>query len=890
MTHTNGHGTNGTCVECAVPQLARNNYFTGKLLVERDFREEQEYLLGKDRRHNQALHGWGAVCGLKVKQHPDESCRDRYLIIEPGTAVDCCGHEILVTRDEYFDFREHIPAEWFDPPAAGEEPTKHKLQICLRYVECPIEDIPALFDDCGCDDDACKPNRIRDAYDLQLLLDQPAHVHEHFGPRLDRLSTISIDDVWRVALDETDQKLHVLTRTSTTDSGGTVTSSFGVTSYSTEDNRQVAPTLAGDGRALDLAVSAGGSRIFVAVGTPGADLDVHVYESGGATPDNTLTVTGAGDAEAVLAVGPTGRLYALVQTTGDSEVHAWDDPGSDTAPTHSSGALGAEAGDVAVTPDGTKVIVAALTGDALRIMDGDDVSNVDTATLDVNAVRIALAETTAGLRLYAARTDKTIRVFGVELGATDPVPPLTGHVSLGADPAIDLEVSAGGRFAYVLTRVDGDTAGRVLTVDTHKLDSAPTEAVTGPLLLGGPLDITLMSDGRRLYAAYDEGDTGFAGVAVIGVSEAACDEIFDRTIDGCPVCDDDECVILATIEDYEAGLAVVDADIDNLSDRRLLPSTSAITEVLRCLLEHGAGAGDRGPQGPPGLGVADVDGEFVETLPEAGVDFDTATRIVHLKIPKGPKGDPGGTGTKGDAGPKGDPGDEGAKGDAGPKGDPGPKGDKGDQGDVGPKSDPGGAVVLDLPRIVALNWPHNGRVQPTQMIDSSGNVIVDAAGAPVVPLLDRQGLLIAFDRPVQAATLTEDTFRVLFRSPTGSVERELRVFCECPLEGQVNGIKAPANVPATCGMTLSAVPGTNVKTGPTRFARFRLSRGNWVPGDYIVLLYGDFVLGHQPITLPNGSTVNPAVDADHLGPGLPFRCPTGDGVEGGTFRSWFHID
>ena len=26
-----------------------------------------------------------------------------------------------------------------------------------------------------------------------------------------------------------------------------------------------------------------------------------------------------------------------------------------------------------------------------------------------------------------------------------------------------------------------------------------------------------------------------------------------------------------------------------------------------------------------------------------------------------------------------------------------------------------------------------------------------------------------------------------------------------------------------------------------------------------------------------------------LGPGLPKRCPTGDGIEGGTFESWFTV-
>lgn len=34
-----------TCVECEVPQLARNHYFTGKLLVLRDFDDEQRYFI-----------------------------------------------------------------------------------------------------------------------------------------------------------------------------------------------------------------------------------------------------------------------------------------------------------------------------------------------------------------------------------------------------------------------------------------------------------------------------------------------------------------------------------------------------------------------------------------------------------------------------------------------------------------------------------------------------------------------------------------------------------------------------------------------------------------------------------------------------------------------------
>src|SRR5712692_9490515 len=295
MAHTHGHNGNGKCIECAVPQLARNHYFTGKLLVERDFREEQEFLLGKDRRHNQELHGWGAVCGLRVKQHPSEECRRQYVVIEPGTAVDCCGREILVTHEEYFDFREQLPAEWLVPPAEGEVAQTHKLQICLRYAECPTEDIPALFDECGCDDDACQPNRILESFALELHVDEPEHVHEVIGPRLDRTTTLAIDDAFRVAVNEQKRRLHVLT--STTTAGA---SSFAITSYSLDDHHQEQPTIAGTGVAKDLAVSDDGEHTYLAVGTDGGDLEIRVFAEGDAAPANTLTFAGQAAREVVL--------------------------------------------------------------------------------------------------------------------------------------------------------------------------------------------------------------------------------------------------------------------------------------------------------------------------------------------------------------------------------------------------------------------------------------------------------------------------------------------------------------------------------------------------------------------------------------------------------------
>src|SRR6476469_4822243 len=85
------------CLPCAIPPFCRSNYYRGKLLTERDFRDEQRYFLDKTRLHNLALHGWGIVCGLAVKPHP--YCPDRRIILEPGLAIDTCGREIRVVHE-----------------------------------------------------------------------------------------------------------------------------------------------------------------------------------------------------------------------------------------------------------------------------------------------------------------------------------------------------------------------------------------------------------------------------------------------------------------------------------------------------------------------------------------------------------------------------------------------------------------------------------------------------------------------------------------------------------------------------------------------------------------------------------------------------------------------
>jgi hypothetical protein len=141
-------------------------------MLARDFVDEQRYMVEKLRHHNQHLHGSGVVCGLKVVPHDNPECRDRFVCVEPGTAVDCCGQDIVVCEKECIDLLAHPKIKALKDKADNKP---HILKICIRYRECPTEDIPALYDECGCDDARCAPNRILESFelDVEILEEEP---------------------------------------------------------------------------------------------------------------------------------------------------------------------------------------------------------------------------------------------------------------------------------------------------------------------------------------------------------------------------------------------------------------------------------------------------------------------------------------------------------------------------------------------------------------------------------------------------------------------------------------------------------------------------------------------------------------------------------------------
>jgi DNA-binding beta-propeller fold protein YncE len=645
------------CVECDIPQLARNNYFTSKLLVERDFTDEQRYFLGKLRRHNQRLHGWGAVCGLKVEEHPNPSCQPQYVKVKPGTAVDCCGREIVVQQEEYVDFREKFLAAWHaqHDPNSQPDADKHTIQLCIEYAECTAENVPAVFDDCSQGGSGCQPNRIVDGYAFNINIGPKPRRSESGGAVLKWDGTIALNGAVRTALCDATERLYVLANTGP---GDTVATLYAV---STENGSVIGSRSYPMNRVLDVAVSESGDFVYVALqpfhfktlqnDPPDPDPNIDVLKADLSLVVRSLTVKNGKDSSIRLAVAPSpdNRLIAVNPTAG-ALIWATDINSSiSSAAPPKAIAVGKSPCDVAISENGKYAYVAKGGSNNISAIDLSSLKlNVTTVALSSTtavpaAIAIAVANTTAGDTLAVLDTTaQTLNLIGMRPDPTKAKvlgDPVTGFTN----PAVGIAIAPGGRWIYAIEN-DSSGIGSVEPVDGYAV------ATKRGLILGSPVAAGVAPDGasainntgKRLYLPYSgAANQTPGGVAIVDISQADCAGIFDEAIDGCPDCGSGNCIVLATIEDYIYNNAVTNKDIDNLSDRRLLVSTDVLTEAVKCLLEESPADGGTGPQGPPG-----------------------------------------------------------ADGAAGPKGDTGPRGDTGAKGDTGPGLETG------LTRIQALNWMH----------------------------------------------------------------------------------------------------------------------------------------------------------------------------------------
>lgn len=194
-----------TETECGHIATERNRYFTGKYMTARDFQDEQSYFLSRHRLHNRLLHGWGIVCGLKVTPHPNPDCALRWVVIQPGIAIDCCGRELIIDCEiarelplprvkeeddeaykaqksaEYDADESEANADAYAPEQSGEQPEEEEetegdegelrepFLVALRYKEEDIEHVPALYSDGACEPSRTEANRVRESVEIVFI-------------------------------------------------------------------------------------------------------------------------------------------------------------------------------------------------------------------------------------------------------------------------------------------------------------------------------------------------------------------------------------------------------------------------------------------------------------------------------------------------------------------------------------------------------------------------------------------------------------------------------------------------------------------------------------------------------------------------------------------------
>jgi hypothetical protein len=822
-----------TCEPCEPQTPLRNHYFFGKLMDVPDFDVEQRYMVEKFKRHHQRLHGTGVICGLEVRAHPNPACRDRYVVIAPGAALDCCGNEILVLNEETVDLHAFpAVAQLIETAEDDEDAAEHVLQFCVRYRECPTEQVPVLYDECGCDDTRCAPNRILESYCFDVKVDPvlpgPA---VHFAPRLEWTATLALADSHAVLAHEGSARLYAAAALAP--SGGIVQQ------FHLHTGAPIAPRTFAQA-VLGMAASADGTRLYVAVAGAGAgNATLEVVDTGTAAAFSgpslgSVAIAGSAGAKVSLLVLPSGLVASAAVTAAQTELQLWDV--STTPPTavaNRSATVAAALSVPSLASDGVTFYAAQSSNTVHRFDSGAPNLNAQTvAVVGSDIIELDVVRSTAPDALAwiegAPRQLRLARTDGSAL-ATLALP----------EPPVALLVAPGGRLAYVLMR-PGAGPSQAVAVDLHRLLADPThpQLALGDALLIGDDGADLALAGH-LYAAYGD------GVAVLAIHDADCGDYLRRH--ACPGCDSADCIVLATVQRWRPGRRLEDvtvppsdpmadaaagiARIDNDLGRVVVPSVADLAKAVACLLDHD-GEGGSGEQGPPG--------------------------------PVGPVGPAGPVGAQG------------------PIGLPGPAGPAGPQGPAG-----AGGLDWDLPHICDFNWRQGERINRQQFPG-------------------RRFLVVTFDTDIRASDLHEQS--VFVRLGRFRSDQDVLEWCWCDLS--LNDRLVVGRTERPCDARSTFTPGAD-GNGMVRALRIELPGNlfNLLPPTadigvrLQVIIDGDFIRG-----VHRRSGQLRALDADHLpklrvpsppGPPNPGEVPewmqpgddrfSGDGIEGGTFRSWFEL-
>ncbi len=885
---------NKACVPCGLHKPLRNNYFDGKLLVSRDFSDEQDYHRGHRQMHNSLLHGTGTVCGLKIIQHPAPDCRDEFVVVESGMALDCCGQEIIVPERMLVRVREMLEADGATTLQQSLDGS-NDLIIALRRCDQGAEPMPIILPGCDGEMGATQYGRICEGFEFALwsrphtdtaILRAPAR------PKFDWVHTITLGAQAPTALHVNDGE-HLLQIAADNDAGGAHLYAHSLQTHDLVSMLEgpEATSDTGSAREARLIFAAGGS--FPDLGpTPGIGVWRAVQIDGDALPSAVL---GTDSDHARIAISPTsGALFVLDQRSRNrtrlvsysaEAINTWlaSSPTPGSTPTvlatlninqnfgDDSSAYRRGASMMQVSHDGRFLAILAqnprnASTNPLYLIDisafnagGMDVDEARVTSSDLNLsgdeIFSALVWSIDDAFLYILSTntsgDASARLNRYAItGNSNTIEKKGRGVAIDGN-ALDLALAPTETRAYLLLlTAAGKTMFTSANIEQVKaLNASEPEEVVLPddavEIDGSGRNMTLVPNGSRAYvAAADAEPAGLPKrglVAVIDITENDCAVYFDTLIDGCVACGDDgeHAVILGHVENYvfAAKPKMMNAGEAGDDDARI--------DNLSCR------------QIVPSASTLKT---VVDCILEQGI----------AEGPPGPRGDPGNNGAdgpQGDAGIDGSNGIDGTNGSDGLPGEQGPAGPRGARGARGLRG--ADAQLPEVNPIVGMSWTH---AQPYPGISSN-----DLPG-----ILRGKGIALAFGKEVawkqfvasgevaQATMLVELQRRV---PAAGGAQASLWAALDNLLVSPISDFNLSGTLLTDWNIGF-ADAGNSLARGFAITADSKFDTGFNVNETLRLVFYTDFVVDES------GQLT---VDGSHLG----GRLPTGRGAPGDTFRSWF---
>jgi hypothetical protein len=789
------------CDLCGLRPFGRNRWFDGKLVMTRDLEDEQDYLRGKGRLHNSLAHGIGTVCGLKVTEHPNAACQHQYVVLNPGLAYDCCGHEIIVHERKVIDLRARIESALRARQRFNDgRPGAPNIYVRLAYRESEDEPVPALLDDCGCDTHPVEYSRTRECYELLVDLEEPAHaVSEPLDARLEWRNTLSVSAPVAILVDRVLQRLYV----AEWDGRGWLRT------YDTEHHTMLSRAPLGELKPTALACSSAGDLLYIA-GARSDNAEIAIIhqqqlENGPVKaeraipiPDQSVIVSLeiALRDDALLAVLADGRILRWANDT----LRAWiEKEGEHPPPKPNSRDLRALLKEVITGPEitgpqqplprefvpagttqsvgqgGYWLVVADKNRPRLVVLnlaqfiEPNDKNFIKSFPLPTGDIARAVEFSGDGKYLYVLcsqtqmlyrldvrdRLDTFIPSIPNEREAFSALPLCDPDHPGGQNPPPrpefrDLSIAPRDSWAYLLCTDPAapQERGQVMIVSTEGMGAntgmidakiAATLRKIATSTLGAARCQTLAFSGQRLYVA---GDT----IPASGEPTAGSVSIIDIEEDAC-------CAHITRTIDGCCPTSVGEDGVIIASIRGY--------QWNRPMVDHEP--------------VTDTNYIDNYTYRSVAPSTNTLHQMIECILKKGiSEGVPGPRGPQGAEGKHGDPGAQGPKGDAGPRGaginqvvveslDAGKNataelepilagGVKGDwRLKLGiPQGKPGEAPKpQEFNQIIAASWHHDEVMTKADFIDRVRGV----------------GLVIVFKRPVRVETLTERSFFMRLRRP-----------------------------------------------------------------------------------------------------------------------------